>query len=382
MNRKNVQKKKHMMVFYANSRSARNKINELRLVACAGNFDIIALTETWYDLKSRDMTAECNIQGFKLFNVDRCNGKGGGVALYVRENINCCIKKGIKIDGAVTESVWVEFVEGQEKLILGVIYRPPGLDHDRGRLLWDEIVRASGHSNVVIVGDFNFSQIDWNSLTGNLESSDFMETVQDCFLKQSVTEPTRGNNLLDLVLSNKETLVNNLEITEELGASDHKSITFSINWECKNNDNTVKIPDFRSADYNGLREHLSNLDWGYLANDFIDDNHTYEYEGICFYDCFLNNVHSAQSIYIPQREIRSNNNDPKWVNRRLKHLLGEKRGIYRRIRRGEVNLTDQYVQLKREVKRRLERLNVTMKLELLMNQRLIQRGSFKCIGRR
>nr|XP_053654326.1 cytochrome P450 3A41-like [Cherax quadricarinatus] len=40
-----------------------------------------------------------------------------------------------------------------------------------------------------------------------------------------VIEPTRGNNLLDLVRSNKDTLRNNLEITEELDSGDNEFIT-------------------------------------------------------------------------------------------------------------------------------------------------------------
>nr|XP_053644522.1 uncharacterized protein LOC128697033 isoform X1 [Cherax quadricarinatus] len=312
-------------------------MDELRLVASAGNIDVFALTETWFNSKSRDMPAECHIQGFKLFQVDRSIGKGGGVALYVRDRLNCCIKTGIKSEVTHTESVWIEFSEGHEKLILGVIYRPPNLDRDQGRLLWEEIVKATRHDNVVILGDFNFSHIDWNFLTGNLESYDFLEVVQDCFLKQFVTEPTRGNNLLDLVMANNESLVNNLEISEELGASDHKSITFSIEWKYDSSDNSVTVPDFCLADYDGLREHLSSVDWG--------NEVSYQY------DSFLNTMHAAQRTFIPYKEIRSNRNDPKWMNNRLKYLLGHKKGIYRRIKRGEGHLMNQYIDIKRDIKK-------------------------------
>nr|XP_053633351.1 uncharacterized protein LOC128689237 [Cherax quadricarinatus] len=290
--RKGKERGGSLSIYYTNSRSARNKMDELRLVASAGNIDVFAITETWFNSKRRDMPAECHIQGFKLFQVDRSIGKGGGVALYVRDRLNCCIliKTGIKSEVTHTESVWIEFSEGHEKLILGVIYRPPNLDRDQGRLLWEEIVRATMHDNVVILGDFNFSHIDWNFLTGNLESYDFLEVVQDCFLKQFVTEPTRGNNLLDLVLANNESLVNYLEVSEELGASDHKSITFRIEWKYDSRDNSVTVPDFRLADYDGLREHLSSVDWG--------NEESYQY------DSFLNTIHAAQRTFIPDHELR------------------------------------------------------------------------------
>ncbi|KAK8738331.1 hypothetical protein OTU49_017424, partial [Cherax quadricarinatus] len=124
---------------------------------------------------------------------------------------------------------------------------------------------------------------------------------------------------------------------EELGASDHKSITFSIEWKYDSSDNLVTVPDFRLADYNGLREHLSSVDWG--------NEVSYQY------DSFLNTIHAAQRTFIPYKEIRSNRNDPKWMNNRLKYLLGHKKGIYRRIKRGEGHLMNQYIDIKRDIKR-------------------------------
>jgi hypothetical protein len=45
----------------------------------------------------------------------------------------------------------------------------------------------------------------------------------DSFLLQHVQEPTRENNVLDLVLSSTEGVVDNLEVKEHLGNSDHNT---------------------------------------------------------------------------------------------------------------------------------------------------------------
>ena len=63
------------------------------------------------------------------------------------------------------------------------------------------------HSYILVCGDFNFKEIDGENefLGGNHQRiSVFMETIQDLFLKQHVTEPTRYRNgeepsLLDLI---------------------------------------------------------------------------------------------------------------------------------------------------------------------------------------
>ena len=48
--------------------------------------------------------------------------------------------------------------------------------------------------------------------------------VQDNFLTQHVLEPTRATRILDIVLSPQKELVDNVEINEPLGSSDHNQM--------------------------------------------------------------------------------------------------------------------------------------------------------------
>ena len=50
------------------------------------------------------------------------------------------------------------------------------------------------------MGDINHGHIQWNSLesTGS-EDQQFLFLIQDSFLTQHVLEPTRGENVLDIV---------------------------------------------------------------------------------------------------------------------------------------------------------------------------------------
>ena len=76
------------------------------------------------------------------------------------------------------------------------------------------------------MGDY----IQWNSLesTGNKDQQ-FLFLIQDSFLTQHVLVPTRGKNVLDIVLSSQKVLVDNVKILEPLGNSDHNQIHFDIN---------------------------------------------------------------------------------------------------------------------------------------------------------
>ena len=50
--------------------------------------------------------------------------------------------------------------------------------------------------------DFNHGHIQWKSLESTEgEDQQFLFLIQDSFLTQPVLEPTRGDNVLDIVLS-------------------------------------------------------------------------------------------------------------------------------------------------------------------------------------
>ena len=67
----------------------------------------------------------------------------------------------------------------------------------------------------IIMGNFSHGHIRWKSLesTGG-EDQQFLLLIQDSFLTQHVSEPTRGENILDLVLSSQNELVDNVKIYE------------------------------------------------------------------------------------------------------------------------------------------------------------------------
>ena len=55
-----------------------------------------------------------------------------------------------------------------------------------------------------------------------------LNLVQDSFLTQHVLEPTRGENVLDIILSSQKEFVDNVKICDPLGCSDHNHIYFII----------------------------------------------------------------------------------------------------------------------------------------------------------
>ena len=65
-------------------------------------------------------------------------------------------------------------------------------------------------------------------------ATQFSEFIKDCFLFQHVREPTRYRSqnvpsILDLILTNEENMVNNLQYKPGVGKSDHLVLEFTFN---------------------------------------------------------------------------------------------------------------------------------------------------------
>ena len=94
------------------------------------------------------------------------------------------------------------------------------------------------NSHLLIIGDFNYKDIDWKLQQSTVgiehDTTKFLETINDCYLFQHVNEATRyreGQNesTLDLILTNEELMVNDIDYITPIGKSDHTTLFFNYN---------------------------------------------------------------------------------------------------------------------------------------------------------
>ena len=92
-------------------------------------------------------------------------------------------------------------------------------------------------------------------------------------------EPTRGDNVLDIVLSSQKELMDNVKIHEPLGNSDHNQIHFDIN--VKSERKTKKrIGETSTKVTTKMRKYLAKLDW----NNMLMNNTAIECWNILKYE--------------------------------------------------------------------------------------------------
>ena len=98
----------------------------------------------------------------------------------------------------------------------------------------------------VIMCSFKHGHIQWDSLeSAGGDDHQFLLLTQGCFLTQHVYEATRGGNVLDLILSSQNELVDNVKVHEPLGSSDHNQIHFNIKVKTGNTYNKQLLDLFK-----------------------------------------------------------------------------------------------------------------------------------------
>ena len=149
---------------------------------------------------------------------------------------------------------------------------------------------------LILVGDFNFSDIDWATYHAKTSSSEnFVETLRDNFLIQNVKLPTRARgsdtpHILDLVLTN-ENFIEDIDYMAPLGKSDHCVLNIKCEWHGEIIKQIPKL-NYNKGDYEAFKAFL-NIDW----NDTLVK---YENDVESMWTTFKNIIMEGTKSFIPE----------------------------------------------------------------------------------
>ena len=203
--------------------------------------------------------------------------------------------------------------------ILCLIYNPPNSDLSYFFNLLDYLNNLLALNNkIILLGDFNLPDINWESLTGQFVSSNlFCDIVFKFNLSQFVNLPTHiHGNILDLILSNDSDLVKNIIIHSTQYnhlVSDHYMITFSIpcNPPSKSKASSHYVLNFSKADWNGLSSYLLDYDFSPLYVLIEPD---------AIWSFLKQIITSSSHLLIPKIKINTSKG-PKWFSSDIRHDL-------------------------------------------------------------
>lgn len=111
-------------------------------------------------------------------------------------------------------------------IVVGVCYRLPNQDEEGDEIFYKQLGEVSQLLALVLMGDFSLPVVCWKYNTAERKQSRrFLDCVEDNFLTQLVSEPTREGSPLDWFV-NREGLVGDVMVGGRLGHSDHEMIVF------------------------------------------------------------------------------------------------------------------------------------------------------------
>jgi hypothetical protein len=221
------------------------------------------MSETW--LKSSLQV--CVPKGYNLFRKDRETHAGGVAVLY--KNTLKAKELEIKIDEWISptsiELVCIAFqYEYNKSFLVCSLYRTNLQNNDLYNLdlLFSNLLSLK--KRFYVLGDFNFNMLSKEAGPKKLNA-----IIRKYNLRQVVTEPTRGDSLLDLIISNDELSSNG--VVEEYYISDHCLTSFEIHFSEKlGHSELIKYRDYKSINIESLNFLVRNTSFTFDENLCID----------------------------------------------------------------------------------------------------------------
>lgn len=301
-----------------NAQSLRHKMPELLATVAALDPEAIGICESWGDKDISD--SEFNIPGFTMFRSDRNTGhRGGGVLLYVKNEMN---PTETKMESKFTDQVWceVKVANGQE-LLIGVCYRSPNtalFGKANDNFLCD-LIREVRRRPLLLMGDFNFPDIDWSlSLASSAVSQQFVDCIDEAFITQHVNQATRKNSVLDLVFTSEPDMIDTVSVLSSLGSSDHNILQWTVKLSPVMSVFDRPCLDYSKADFPAMRQALNAVDWSSSLQGDANKQ----------WITFASILKQLEEQYIPIKKFSKYRKKAPWMSYKAVKLVNKKHKLY------------------------------------------------------
>ena len=197
--------------------------------------------------------------------------KGRGITIQTHKDLGA---QEVSMQTEFEESLWCEVkLLGHDKLLIGCIYQSESGTNTNNKLLNNLVKEANskGYSHLLTMGDFNYKDIMWENwntptLSENSDEFSFIENLRDCYLYQHITKPTRIRqgqepSILDLLITNEEGMIKDLEYLSPLGKSDHLVINFEFVCYIQQTKRTKELYCHDKGNYTGMISDLLLIKW-------------------------------------------------------------------------------------------------------------------------
>lgn len=207
---------------HLNAQSLLSNFNDIELLINDRDVDILCISESWLPPVMQNNFIE--ILGYSVYRCD--GGRGGGVCIYVRENLKVNVLTPSLERPPQVEDLWLAIQYKKfPSFIVGCVYRHPHALNESFNYLSDIFSNMCLRKKpLLILGDFNDNLMFSDNKMGNI--------IQTLHLVQLIEKPTRitasSSTLLDLIITNKSNFVAHSDVVS-CSIGDHELITATIN---------------------------------------------------------------------------------------------------------------------------------------------------------
>ena len=294
-------------------------------------FPIIGLVETWFKDKPHDYY---HLNGYSLESCNRINKKGGGVCLYVDEDISYNVRHDINELNKLkyTESLFVEIEKSKsQNIVVGIVYRPPDqVIRDFNKCIEKILQEITSKENklLFLMGDFNINLLnnDVHEPTG-----EFVDILSSFSLYPSIVKPTRitskSATLIDNIFTNNYANQTSGILLSDV--SDHLPIFVSTNvsvYHKNDNPTSVESRDLSKQNIDVFKNKLSLVNW----DDLCDNN-----DANVSYNMFIDKFNKLYDECIPKKVVKkrhAKNRCPKapWITCSLLNCIRRKNRLHKK----------------------------------------------------
>ena len=269
---------------------------------------VLCLTETNLDASVEHF----EIEDYALVSRRDRGSYGGGVATYARRNVSSLV---VELGQSQTaERVWCTLHTEQGPFLIGLWYRPPGHETETCSTLAEELdLHRETALGTIVMGDMNVHNRRWLRYSAG-QSAEGERLYQICAsrgLRQIVTEPTRGENLLDLALTDCGDLT---ETAVHYAITDHRAVEVTLQLKLPRVEEVVREAwSYKTADWDRLREELRSEPW--------DFSHGVDEAAEMLTDAVMEASYRCISI----RQLREQKGSHPWLNDTVMNLVQQRR---------------------------------------------------------
>lgn len=207
---------------HVNAQSLLGNFNEIEFMIYERHIDILCISESW--LLPVIQNSCIQMSGYSIYRSDA--GRGGGVCVYVRENLKVTVITPVLERPPLVEDLWLSVqLHKFPSFIVGCVYRHPHAHIDSFDYISGVFTSMSLRNKpLLIVGDFNDDLLK--------PCNKISKITQTLHLDQLVSKPTRisaaSSTLIDLIITNRTNFVIQSDVLSS-PIADHELLTATIN---------------------------------------------------------------------------------------------------------------------------------------------------------